>query len=115
MIQAKYFYLNQSFTEYSGVGSLLLPHEDLQDHLELTLKKDVLFIIGDQNVRVGIQEIPAVTGKFDLGVQNEAGQRLTAVCQENVLARANKLFQQHTRDKSTHGHNQMVNTKIRLR
>ena len=74
MIQAKYFYPNQSFTEYSGVGSLLLPHEDLQDHLELTLKKDVLFIIGDQNTKVGSQEIPGVTGKFGLGVQNEAGQ-----------------------------------------
>ena len=97
MIQAKYFYPNQSFTEYSGVGSLLLPHEDLQDHLELTLKKDVLFIIGDQNAKVGSQEIPGVTGKFGLGVQNEAGQRLTEFCQESALVRASTLFQQHKR------------------
>ena len=59
------------------------------------------------------QEIPGVTGKFDLGVQNEAGQRLTAFCQENALIIENTLFQQH-RDDSTHGHHQMVNTKIRL-
>ena len=73
MIQAKYFYPNQSFTEYSGVGSLLLPHEDLQDHLELTLKKDVLFIIGDQNAKFGSQDISGVTEKFGLGVQSEVG------------------------------------------
>ena len=72
-------------------------YEDLQDLLELILKKDVLFIIGDQNVRVGIQEIPAVTGKFDLGVQNEAGQRLTEFCQENTQVIANTFFQQQKR------------------
>ena len=59
-------------------------YEDLQDLLELTPKKDVLFIIGDQNAKVGNQEIPGVTGKFDLGVQNKAGQRLIEFCQENV-------------------------------
>ena len=58
-------------------------YEDLQDLLELTPKKDVLFIIGDWNVKVGSQEIPGVTGKFGPGVQNEAGQRLTKFCQEN--------------------------------
>ena len=58
-------------------------YEDLQDILELTPKRDVLFIIGDWNAKVGSQEIPGVTGKFDLGVQNEAGQRLTEFCQEN--------------------------------
>ena len=60
-------------------------YENLQDLLELTPKKDVLFIIGDWNAKVGSQEIPVVTGKFGLGVQNEAGQRLTEFCQENAL------------------------------
>ena len=70
-------------------------YEDLQDLLELTPKKDVLFIIGDWNAKVGSQEIPEVTGKFCLGVQNEAGQRLAELCQENTLVIANTLFQQH--------------------
>ena len=68
-----------------------------QDLLELTPPKDVLFIIGDWNAKVGSQETPGVTGKFGLGVQNEAGQRLTEFCQENVLVIANTLFQQHKR------------------
>ena len=68
-------------------------YEDLQDRLELTPKKDILFIIGDWNAKVGSQE----TGKFGLGVQSEAGQRLTEVCQENALVIANTLFQQHKR------------------
>ena len=72
-------------------------YEDLQDLLELTPKKDVLFIIGDWNAKVGSQETPGVTGKFGLGVHNEAGQRLTEVCQENTLVIANTLFQQHKR------------------
>ena len=72
-------------------------YEDLQDLLELTPKKDVLFIIGDWNAEVGSQEIPAVTGNFGLGVQNEAGQRLIEFCQENTLVIANTLFQQHKR------------------
>ena len=70
-------------------------YEDLQDRLELTPKKDVLFIIGDWNVKIGSQETPGVTGKFGLGVQNEAGQRLIAFRQENSLVIANTLFQQH--------------------
>ena len=70
-------------------------YEGLQDLLELTPKKDVLFIIGEWNAKVGSQEIPGVTGKFGLGVQNEAGQRLTEFCQENALVIANSLFQQH--------------------
>ena len=70
-------------------------YEDLQDLLELTPRKDVLFIIGDQNTKVGSQEIPGVTGKFGLGVQNEAGQSLTEFSQENILVIANTLFQQH--------------------
>ena len=70
-------------------------YEDLQDLLELTSKKDVLFIIGDWNAKVGSQEIPGVTGKF--GVQNETGQRLIEFCQENALVIANTLFQQHKR------------------
>ena len=71
--------------------------EDLQDLLELTPKNDVLFIIGDWNVKVGSQETPEVTGKFGLGVQNEAGQKLTEFCQENALVIAKTLFQQHKR------------------
>ena len=72
-------------------------YEDLQDLLELTPKKDVLFIIGDWNAKVGSQEAPGVTGKFGLGVQNETGQRLIEFCQENALVIANTLFQQHKR------------------
>ena len=72
-------------------------YEDLQDLLELTSKKDVLFIIGDWNAKVGSQEMPGVTGKFGLGVQNEVGQRLIQFCQENTLVIANTLFQQHKR------------------
>ena len=71
--------------------------EDIEDLLELTSKKDVLFILGDWNAKVGSQETPGATGKFGLGVQNEAGQRLTKFCQENALAIANTLFQQHKR------------------
>ena len=69
-------------------------YEDLQDLLELTPKKDVLFIIGDWNAEAGSQETLGVTGKFGLGVQNEAGQRLIEFCQENALVIANSLFQQ---------------------
>ena len=72
-------------------------YEDLQDLLELTPQKDVLFIIGDWNAKVGSQEISGVTGKFGLGVQNEAGQRLIEFGQENILIIANTLFQQHKR------------------
>ena len=72
-------------------------YEDLQDLLELTPPKDVLFIIGDWKAKVGSQETPGVTGKFGLGVQNEAGQRLLEFCQHNTLAIANTLFQQHKR------------------
>ena len=72
-------------------------YEDLQYFLELTPKKDVLFIIGDWNAKVGSQETPGVTGKFGFGLQNEAGQRLIEFCQENTLVTANTLFQQHKR------------------
>ena len=72
-------------------------YEDLQDLLELTPKRDVLFIIGDWNAKVGSQETPGGTGKFGLGVQNEAGQKLIEFCQENALVIANTLFQQHKR------------------
>ena len=88
-------------------------YEDLQDLLELTTKKHVFFIIGDWNAKVGSQETPGVTGKFGLGVQNEAGPRLIEICQENALVIANTFFQQHRED-STHGHHKMVNIKIRL-
>ena len=70
-------------------------YEDLQDLLELTPKKDVRFIIGDWNAKVGSQETPGLTGKFGLGLRNEAGQRLIEFCQENALVIANTLFQQH--------------------
>ena len=70
-------------------------YEDLQDILELTPKKDVLFNIGDWNAKVGSQEIPGVTGKFGLGIRNEAGQRLIEFSQENALVITNTLFQQH--------------------
>ena len=77
-------------------------YEDLQDLLKLTPKKDVLFILGDWNAKVGSQEMPGVTGKFGLGVWNEAGQRVIEFCQENTLAstffqQANTFFQQHRR------------------
>ena len=72
-------------------------YEDLQDLLELTPKKDVLFIIGEWNAKVGSQETPGVTSKLGLGIQNEAGQRLTEFCQKNALVIANTLFQQHKR------------------
>ena len=71
--------------------------EDLQDLLELAPKKDVLFIIGYWNTKVGSQETPGVTGKFGLGMWNGAGQRLIEFCQENALVIANTLFQQHKR------------------
>ena len=91
-------------------------YEDLQDLLELTLKKDVLFIIGNWNAKVGNQEISGVMGKFGLGIQNEAGQRLIEFCQENALVIANTLFQQHKRRlytwTSTYG--QIVHMEIRL-
>ena len=72
-------------------------YEDLQDLLEHTPQKDVLFIIGDWNAKVGSQETPGVTGKFGLGMRNEAEQRLIEFCQENALVIANILFQQHKR------------------
>ena len=87
-------YALTSSTEEAEVGQ---SYEDLQDLLELTPQKDVLFIIGDRNTKVGSQETPEVTGKFGLGVQNEAGQRLIQFCQENALVIANTLFQQHKR------------------
>ena len=76
-------------------------YEDLQDLLELTPKKDVLFILGDWNATVGSQEAPGVTGKFGLGIQNEIGQRLIEFCQENERIIANTLFQQHRRQLCT--------------
>ena len=81
-------------------------YEDLQDLIELTPKNDVLFIIGDWNAEVTSQEIPGVTGKFGLGVQNEAEQKLIEFCQENTLVIANTL------EDSTPGHDPMVNTEI---
>ena len=88
-------------------------YEDLQDLLELTPPKDVPFIIGDWNAKVGSQEMPRVTDKFCLGVQNEAGQRLIVFCQENALVIANTFFQQHKRRLHIWTSPE-VNTEIRL-
>ena len=88
-------------------------YENLQDLLELISKKDVLFITGDWNAKVGSQETPGVTGKFGHGIQNEAGQRLIEFFQENSLVIA-KPSSDNTREDSTHGHHQMVKTEIRL-
>ena len=87
-------YAPNSNTEEAEVEQF---HEDLQDLLELTPKKDVLFIIGDWNAKVGSQETPGVRGKSGLGAGNEAGQRLIEFCQEKALIIANTLFQQHKR------------------
>ena len=103
-------------------------YEDLQDLLELTPQKYILFIIGDWNAKVRSQETPGVTGKFGLGVQNEAGQRLIEFCQDNKdflsdqckeTEENNRMVLQtpssnNTREDSTHGHQQMVNTKIKV-
>ena len=88
-------------------------HEDLQDLLKLTPRKDFLFIISDWNAKVGSQEIPGVTGKFGLRVQNEAGQTLIEFCQENTLVIA-KSFSNNTGENSTHGYHQIINNDIRL-
>ena len=84
-------------TKNAEEAEVELFYEDLQDLLELTPKKDVLFIIGDWNAKVGNQETSGVTGKFGLEMQNEAGQRLIEFCQENTLVIANTLFQHHKR------------------
>ena len=84
-------------TSKAEEAEIKLFFEDLQDLLELTPKKDVLLIIGEWNAKVGSQETPGVTGKFGLGIQNEAGQRLIEFCQENALDIANTLFQHHKR------------------
>ena len=88
-------------------------NEDIQGLLELTPQNDVLFIIGEWNAKVGSQETPGVKGKFGLGIQNKAGQKLIEFCQENTLVIANTLSN-NIREDSTHGHHQMANTKIRF-
>ena len=99
--QGKPFYITviQVYAPTSNAkeAEVELFYEDLQDLLELTPKKEVLFIIGDWNAKVRSQETPRETGKFGLGIQNEAGQRLIEFCHENALVRANTLFQQHKR------------------
>ena len=89
-------------------------YKGLQYIIELTPKKDVLFIIGDWNAKIGSQEIPGKTGKFGLGVQNEAGQKLTEFCQENTLFAKKTHTSNNTRDNSTHERHQMASTEIRL-
>ena len=100
------------------MASLVAPevewfYEDLQDHLELTPPKNVLFSIGDWNAKVGSQELPGVTGKFGLGVQNEASQRLTVWSRE-CTGHSKHPVPNNTRENSTHGHHQMANIDIRL-
>ena len=90
-------YAPTSNAEEAEVAEVERFYEDLQDLLELTLKKDVLLIVGDWNGKVGSQETPGVTGKCGLGVRNEVGQRLIEFCQENSLVKANTHFQQHKR------------------
>ena len=89
--------VNQVYAPTTNAEEAEWFYEDLQDLLELAPEKDVLFTIGDWNAKVGSQEIPGVTGKFGLGVQNETGQRLTEFCQKSALVMANTLFQQHKR------------------
>ena len=92
-------------TSNAEEAEIELFYEDLQDLLELTPKKrDILLIIGNWNAKVGSQETARVTGKFGLGIQNEAGQRLIHFCQENTLVIANTLFQQHKRRVSLGGY-----------
>ena len=101
VFQGKPFYItvNQVYAPTSNAEEAEVERfcEDLQDLLYLTTEKDILFIIGDWNTKVGSQGITGVTGKFGLGVQNEAGQRLIEFCQKNSLIIANTLFQQHKR------------------
>ena len=101
-----------ALTSNAGEANTERFFEDLQDLLELTPNKDVFFIIGDWTAKVGSQETPGVTGKFGLGMRNEAGQRLIEFCQENALVITPSS--NNTREDTTHGHYQMVNTKIRL-
>ena len=98
---------------YAEEADIEWSYEDLQDLLELTPKRDVLFIIADWNAKVGSQEIPGITGKFGFGLQNEARQRLTESCQENTLTWQTPSSNK-TREDSTQYHHQMVNTEIRL-
>ena len=93
--------------------SLLLALEMSTRPLRTNTPKDVLFIIGDWNAKVGSQETPGVTGKFGLGICNEVGQRLIELCQESTLVIANTASK-NTREDSTHGHHQIFNTEIRL-
>ena len=102
-----------ALTSNAEEAEVELLYENLQDLLELASKKDVFFIIGDWNARVGSQVIPRVMGKFGLGVQNEAGQRLIEFCQENALVKQT-ASSNNIREDSTHGHHQMVNSNIRL-
>ena len=97
--QGKPFTVIQAYAPSSNAEEAKVEwfYEDLQDLLERTPQKDVLFIIGDWNAKVGSQETPGVTGKFGLGIRNEAGQKLIEFCQENALVIANTLFQQHKR------------------
>ena len=105
--------VNQAYAPTSNAEEAERFYDNSQELLELTPRKDVLFIIGDWNAKIGSQETPGVTGKFGLGVQNEAGQRLIEFCQENTLVIANTFFQKHKR-RLHYGYHQMVNIEVRL-
>ena len=107
------YHVTQVYAPTSNAEEAEWLYKDLQDLLELTPKKDVLFIIGDWNAKVGSQETPGVTGEFGLGIQNEAGQRLIEFCQRTHWSYQTPSSN-NTRENSTHGHHQMVNTEIRL-
>ena len=100
-----------ALTSNAEEAEVELFYEGLQDLVELTPPKDVLFIMGYWKAKVESQETPGVTGKFGLGVQNEVGERLIEFCQENTLVIENTLFN-NTREDSAHGHHQMVDTEI---
>ena len=109
---ALWFTVIQVYAPTSNAEEAEQFYEDLQDLLELTPKKDVLFIIGDWNAKVGSQETTGITGKFGIGVQNEAGQRLTVFPRERTSHSKHPL--QTTQEMTPYGHHQMVNTEIRL-
>ena len=103
-----------ALTSNTEEAEVELFYKNLQDLLELTPKKDVLFITGDWNAKVGSQETPGVTGKLGLGVQNEAGKMLERVLPREHTGHSKHVSPNNTREHSIHGHHQMVNTKIRF-
>ena len=112
-IHRQNIFLSENFSTDAKEAEVQQFYEDQQDLLELTTKKDVLFITGDWNAKLGSQEISGITGNYGLGVQNEAGQRLR-VLPRNHTSHSKHPSSNNMRDSSSHGHHQMVNTRIRL-